>query len=128
MATSYRYALLGIVGLAALVAVFAIIRTAGLSTPFPEENTIGQVVRLPVQDDEALCGDRDGQTLSCHSERACCGGQCVVLPTCEGEPDGPVFTCGARQMYCCHGALSLQSLCPTIADDSGFGPLLEGEE
>lgn len=127
MATSYRYALLGIVGLATLVAVFAIIRTSGLAPAFPDENTAGYAMRSPAGE-TAACGPRDGQTLSCHSEQACCGGQCVVLPSCEGKQDGPVFTCGARQMYCCHGQLTLRSDCPLLPNDDGFGPILEGEE
>ena len=129
MATSYRYALLGIVGLAALVAVFAIIRTAGIAPEFPEQNTVGQAMRLPPSDGQSpTCGARDGQTQACHSEMACCGGQCVPLPSCEGEPNGPIDTCGARQLYCCHEHLTLRSDCPAVADDAGFGPIGEGNE
>jgi hypothetical protein len=70
------------------------------------------------------CGATDGQTIACRGSRACCGGVCQPLPDCTGKANGPVNTCGARQLYCCYGQLALME-CPLLADDSGFGPVVE---
>lgn len=56
---------------------------------------------------------RDGQSNSCRGGSACCGGTCQELPTCGRRPDGPVFLCGQRQMYCCGGELGFVS-CTTV--------------
>lgn len=55
------------------------------------------------------CGTRDQQTQLCRGNAACCDGTCQELPSCAGQPDGAVSSCGARQFYCCGGALSLVS-------------------
>lgn len=156
-AQSYRYALLGVVGLVALVAIFTIIKTTSSSFTLPDTNILGMAgedgeVGSPASEDGAAgdasasgedtdpapfigppvssasyyCGPKAHQPYFCNGGRACCGGDCVELPSCEGKPNGPIYSCGVRQMYCCHGSISLMPQCPTIADDSGFGPAPPG--
>jgi hypothetical protein len=71
--------------------------------------------------EEDACNDIDGQTFACRGKRACCGGICHALPDCKSRPNGPVSACGARQLFCCYGQLSLDA-CHEAMESSGDTP------
>jgi len=59
-----------------------------------------------LSEDGDACGAIDEQTPLCRGANACCGGSCEELPSCIGEPDGQVSSCGVRDLYCCDEQLS----------------------
>jgi len=59
------------------------------------------------------CGSIDAQTLTCRGGSACCGGTCRALPVC-GKRNGPVESCGARQLYCCDQVLTFAPCADTL--------------
>jgi hypothetical protein len=59
-----------------------------------------------ISEEFEACGELSEQNDVCRGSKACCSGSCVSLPTCAGVADGPVMTCGERQMYCCGGDLT----------------------
>jgi hypothetical protein len=73
----------------------------------PTKTFVSYVVGVP----PISCGAQDGQNTFCRGTSACCGGSCVALPTCAGKPNGPVFTCGQRAMYCCNQQLTFGTTC-----------------
>jgi hypothetical protein len=81
--------------------------------------TVNEIVRSPTKTLVSFslgapamsCGSFDGQNMFCRGASACCGGSCVALPSCVGKPNGPVATCGQRQMYCCNQVLGFRASC-----------------